>query len=811
MKKKLRVSLYLFIFTTLFLLVLVPCVYADYAEQSALNAITSSMKMLRKETEVKRSNGNPMGVTDRIFFTGDSVSNYFQDDDDEIIIGQRTYKLRMSYIDTNGNKHYIDGDVVKVDEDDSKIGGGFCFEAKSILSLDKTYSFELIDDNRNIVATVNGIKYNFEKDKDEETADGTSVLGAVANALVLDFRQMGKLLIETICRIITPAGDAFVDMISASIGEVATIDGAVYNRIKKVDIDFFSKEDGQYYNEDGTKKAGVSVPLRIIMGDVINTIYGMFRGLAIVVLLIMLVYIGIKIMITSTAEKKASYKSLFMAWVMGVAMLVFFPYVMKYTIQLNSALCTWIGGETTNTTSESNANGETTTYEGNPFIYGTNDFIDKILKPDENLSQNAMMYVRYYGANFYNVPLLIVYFIMIGQLLAILIMYYKRVFMLAFLISIFPLVAMIYPLNKIGDVRMNPFGTWFKEFVINVFVQSFHAATYKVIVSLGVNSYMQNGNWLFMIMCILFLFQGEKIIRAIFNAKSSMNSVGDMAMAGAMAMNIMKNAGGLIPDLGKGKKDKDDDEEMDAMKKAKSDRVLASSKKTPGAESNLAEARKASGGEGIAGSGSGGGELESAGGPFGGTPMDSSSEGSARSSETKLGRQEKEDTSTPFSTAESNIQTRRKEEGIGDTGSKVAKFTGTAFSAVSQVTGATMGMTYGLAQSDSQAAVAGLAAGASTGKKIGQAGKNLMENAVDKYADIQAAKLVADEYMTGEHDEEIGAAELAASDNELDRKRAQKLREIHARLAKRTAGFGSNEGAQLKYIKERLEIEENNK
>ena len=805
MKKKLKVSFCLFAFTTLFFMIFSSYAYAAKAKtpEDVLTEIVAGAEIKRTETEIKRQNGAAMGTVDRISLPSGStyIKNnklYIKNDENE-----NSYQIKVSFINSDGKKQTVNG---KIEFD----GGNMYFKTNNILPSDSktNYTFELIDKNGKAVVEKSKIKLNIVTEE-EKTADGTSVLGAVGDAILQDYRRLGRLVVETICRLITPVGDAFLDMISAAIGEIATIDGAVYNRINKVDIDFFSIENEKYYNEDGTIKDGVSIPLKNQMKDVVNTMYGMFRGLAIMVLLVMLVYIGIKIMLTSTAERKASYKSLFMAWVMGVTMLMFFPYVMKYTIQLNSALCAWIGGGSIDSTS--GANSEPYSMKDKKPVYGTDDFIDQILREDENISENAMMYVRYYGANFYNLPLLIVYLIMIGQLIAILVMYYKRVFMIAFLISIFPLVAMIYPLNKIGDVKMNPFGTWFKEFAVNVFVQAFHAATFKVIVNLGISSWQDNGNWLFMIMCILFLFEGEKIIRAIFNAKSSMNTIGDMAMAGAMAMNIMKKAGKLIPDLSKSKDDSDKDTEMDAMKKAKSDRVMATSTPTPGAESNLAEGRRASGRDTPRGSSSSRSDSTRHSGEataeksFSGTPIDIDGTGE-ESAGVELGRQVKEDTSTPFSTAESHIQETKKNRKFGDVGSKVAKFGGSAFSAASQVTGATMGMTYGLAQSDNQAAISGLAAGASTGKKVGDFGRGLVESAVDKYADVQAAKVVADEYMTGEHDEEIGAA-----DNLLDREKAQKLRELHARLATRAAGFGSKEGAQLKFIKERLEIEEKTK
>ena len=608
---------------------------------------------------------------------------------------------------------------------------------------------------------------------DEEAKKGTSVIGALADvAFKRDYTKLGTVLLETLVKIITPAGDAFLDMICVSVGEVATIDRAVYNRMEKVDIDFF---DG---DTNASGDTSLTKPLKNTMKPVVNAFYSLFRKLAIVVLLVILVYVGVKLLLTSTAEKKANYQSVLMCWVMGVLLLVFFPYVMKYTIQINGALCTWIGG--------SSEIAQKPIKEKAPATYGKDTFVTRMLQGGEDdikNGENAMMYIRKYGRLHLDLPLLIVYFIMIGQLLAILIMYYKRVFMLAFLIAVFPLVAMIYPLNKMGDVKMNPFGTWFKEFAVNVFVQSFHAATYRVVVTVGITSYVESGNWLFMILCILFLFQGEKIIRAIFNAKSSMNSIGDMAMAGALAMNIAKSAGNLVPDLSKKKGDKDDDINDSAEKKAKKDRIPVTPPGTPGAQANLSAAGGLVGGSAAGTTGAGGGTATNPQGvQLGRNP------GASRAS-------------TPFTAVAEHIENIVDDNKLGKAGETLAKAAGTAFNLAAQTTGATMGLTYGMAQSDPNAAAGGLVSGASTGKLIGSAGKGLMVGAATKAAEIHAGKQLAEEYEDGKYDEELGITP------DMEAEKQQKIREAYAKLARSSSGFGSKEGAQLKFIKERLDIE----
>jgi hypothetical protein len=181
-------------------------------------------------------------------------------------------------------------------------------------------------------------------------------------------------------------------------------------------------------------------------------------------------------------------------------------------------------------------------------------------------------------------------------------MYYKRAFMLAFLITLFPLVAMTYVLDKMGDKKAQSFEIWFKEFVVNVIVQLFHAVVYAVVVGLGVEKYMtDDGSWLFMIISILFLFEGEKILRGIFNAKGAANSVGDLAATGLAVYGVAKGAKGLL----KGEKDSGGSAQDKKDMKGIADRQAQRQEMSQGGGANAAKTPPGGGGSGAGGSGGG--------------------------------------------------------------------------------------------------------------------------------------------------------------------------------------------------------------
>ena len=87
-------------------------------------------------------------------------------------------------------------------------------------------------------------------------------------------------------------------------------------------------------------------------------------------------------------------------------------------------------------------------------------------------------------------------------------------------------------------------------------MQSFHAVTYVTIVMAGLEAFRARGNWFFLVICTTFLFQGERILRKIFNLGSSFGTMKDLGETGLAVWGISKMIGNNL----KSKKDKDSDE-----------------------------------------------------------------------------------------------------------------------------------------------------------------------------------------------------------------------------------------------------------
>ena len=314
--------------------------------------------------------------------------------------------------------------------------------------------------------------------------------------------------------------NGFYKLICSLLGEAITIDDIVFNNYEDIRLDFFEKSyKKQSANIDPSRdQVDISTRSTLIenIAEGVSKWYSFFRSITIVGYIIILIYIAIKILLSAGARTRATFQQLLMHWVMGVAILFLYPYVMKYTIEINELIVESIEKASIAGNLPNISEGELAEEEYDIDYTGNLDKLPEYLA-DENVT-NYMAIMGRKAENSRSLPYAIVYMIMIWQLIFFLVMYYKRVFMVAFLITIFPIVVLSYTLDKIGDGKTQAFDTWSKEFMLNVIVQAFHAIIY--VFCLGVSKSAGGNDWLLMIVGVTFIFNLEPIIKSIFGQTS---------------------------------------------------------------------------------------------------------------------------------------------------------------------------------------------------------------------------------------------------------------------------------------------------
>ena len=113
-----------------------------------------------------------------------------------------------------------------------------------------------------------------------------------------------------------------------------------------------------------------------------------------------------------------------------------------------------------------------------------------------------------------------------------------------------PLVALTYPLDKLGDSKSQAFNIWFKEYLMNAIIQPVHLILYTVLISSAMDLAVKNP--LYALVAIGFLIPAEKFIKKLFGFDKAETPSGLGAFAGgALTMKgvVVRDleAGGKMP------------------------------------------------------------------------------------------------------------------------------------------------------------------------------------------------------------------------------------------------------------------------
>lgn len=82
----------------------------------------------------------------------------------------------------------------------------------------------------------------------------------------------------------------------------------------------------------------------MILHDTIAKWYVALRNLAIVGMLIILLYVGIRIIVSSTASDKAKYKEFLKDWLIALCLLFTLHYIMTFTVTVVNSVTEAIAG-----------------------------------------------------------------------------------------------------------------------------------------------------------------------------------------------------------------------------------------------------------------------------------------------------------------------------------------------------------------------------------------------------------------------------------------------------------------------------------
>ena len=242
-----------------------------------------------------------------------------------------------------------------------------------------------------------------------------------------------------------------------------TIERAVFNRVPLFNINFFNT-DASYTVGTGTSTTTVDASASINeIKERVAQVFYVVRLIATGASLVVLIYIGIRMSISTLSDDKAKYKKMLIGWVESIVVLFLLEYIMVAIIMLGEMITNVFYSL------------EIQVLSGGTGLAGTDETFENTIR-----SQILTKLFEFSGLNY--ALYTVMYICLLIMQLKYFWTYMKRFLMVGFLIMIAPMITVTYGIDKAGDGKAQAFAVWMKEFTVNVLIQPLHALIYLVFV-----------------------------------------------------------------------------------------------------------------------------------------------------------------------------------------------------------------------------------------------------------------------------------------------------------------------------------------
>lgn len=287
------------------------------------------------------------------------------------------------------------------------------------------------------------------------------------------------------------------------------------NQVPALDINFITP------SIQGDDERNTAVQLR----STIASWYMALRSISVVGLLSVLVYLGIRMLLTSIAADRAKYKQMLVDWFVAICLVMVLHYIMAFALTMTETITAMFASEANGTITVSASNVNKHWWNSGQLAFSTNlmGFV-RFMVQSEEIGTKIAYFVLY--------VILVVYSYRFTWV------YLKRVVNMAFLTLIAPVVALTYPIDKVSDGKAQAFNLWIREYSYNALLQPIHLLLYKILLGSAIG--LATKNPIYAIVCLGFIIAAEKLVKQMFNfGKANGGTVG--SLAGAAGVSVVAN------------------------------------------------------------------------------------------------------------------------------------------------------------------------------------------------------------------------------------------------------------------------------
>ena len=297
-------------------------------------------------------------------------------------------------------------------------------------------------------------------------------------------------------------------------GERITVESIFFNQVPILDANFFNFEsagghslvveqeiygpllEGQSRTQTVPDTDNVAYRLRKNLA----TIYIVLRNLSIAIMLFILLAVGIKIALTSIADKKAEYKKFLTSWLFAFVTIIVMHIFMYTIFMVNDVfvdMCKdWNKGAAKQAVSE----------------------VIVSAKSDEEISLYDAVRTKAYAFNWKEgLPATVVYVYLVYLLIRFAFIYFKRYLTIYILALTAPFMGVKYAIDKLLGKKTTSLNKWFKDFSFNVLLQTVHAFIYTIFMAVAISvSAKDVAGALVAVMILSFMLKADAIIIKVF-------------------------------------------------------------------------------------------------------------------------------------------------------------------------------------------------------------------------------------------------------------------------------------------------------
>lgn len=261
-----------------------------------------------------------------------------------------------------------------------------------------------------------------------------------------------------------------------------TVEKIIYNDVPLLDVNIFNMTEagGKTIKPDGT--------LGVIRTNIAKWYY-IFRKFAIVGLLLVLIYMGIRMAISTVASDKAKYKSMLASWVTSFAIVFCIHYFILAVFEVNDFLVEHIQNNDEGVEIQVYEIARTKAYE----LKATSGIIGTIM-----------------------------YMTLVVLMVKFFYIYLKRYLTVNILVMIAPIIGISYSIDKIKDNKSQSFTHWMQDFSFMVLLQSVHALIYAYFATQALKLSGESIGGIFFACIVLnFMTKADKIMTTVFGMEKS--------------------------------------------------------------------------------------------------------------------------------------------------------------------------------------------------------------------------------------------------------------------------------------------------